>query len=165
MAVKEHRKPDGEGVAVEKLTSVSGHLEAELLMGILENHGIPSYSMDQESGGYMKVYMGYSIFGETIYVRASDLERARECLTELESVKAAGGLDAEEEGEGEGEEENWSDGEAGEGKEALERLAREAVREAESLPGGNPLILKDRRLAAIILIVAAVVLGFLSFGL
>ena len=62
-----------EGVDVEMLTTVNDHIEAKLLQGILENHRIPSYSMDEESGEYMRVYMGYSIFGEKIYVRASDL--------------------------------------------------------------------------------------------
>ncbi len=71
-----------EGVDVEMLTTVSDHIEAKLLQGILENHGIPSYSMDEESGEYMRVYMGYSIFGEKIYVRASDLLAAQGYLKE-----------------------------------------------------------------------------------
>ena len=44
-----------EGVDVEMLTTVSDHIEAKLLQGILENHRIPSYSMDEESGEYMSV--------------------------------------------------------------------------------------------------------------
>lgn len=157
--VKEHGELDREGVEVEKLTSVSDRLEAGLLMGILKNHGIPSYSLDQESGGYMKVYMGYSIFGEAIYVRASDLERARECLTEWEAAKEAAALEAE----GEEEVGNCPAEEAFGGGEEAERLAEEDAKEAEALPEGNPLILKNRRLAAIIVFIAAVIIGILSF--
>lgn len=78
-----------EGVDVEMLTTVSDHIEAKLLQGILENHGIPSYSVDEESGEYMRVYMGYSIFGEKIYVRASDLLAAQGYLKEWESMNQA----------------------------------------------------------------------------
>ena len=132
-----------EGVDVELLTTVSDHIEAKLLQGILENHGIPSYSMDEESGEYMRVYMGYSIFGEKIYVRASDLLAAQGYLKEWESMK--------------------EDAEVDEDYVAAEDSEAEGDSEDEEGENGwrNPLILKDRRLAAII-IIAAVILGIIS---
>lgn len=131
----EKGKPEfaSEGVDVEMLATVSDHIEAKLLQGILENHGIPSYSVDEESGEYMRVYMGYSIFGEKIYVRASDLLAAQGYLKEWESVKEDEDLDDDGDSEDEDGENGWS----------------------------NPLILKDRRLVAII-IIAAVILGIIS---
>lgn len=138
-----------EGVDVEMLTTVSDHIEAKLLQGILENHGIPSYSMDEESGEYMRVYMGYSIFGEKIYVRASDLLAAQGYLKEWESMKEDAEVDedyvAAEDSEAEGYLDDDGDSEEEEGENGWR----------------NPLILKDRRLAAII-IIAAVILGIIS---
>lgn len=126
-----------EGAKVEMLTAVSDHIETKLLQGILENHGIPSYSVDEESGEYMRVYMGYSVFGEKIYVRASDLLAAQEYLKEWESMKE------EKESESPLEEAGGSE------------------EESDETGWGNPLILKNRRLAAII-IIAAVILGIIS---
>ena len=138
-----------EGVDVEMLTTVSDHIEAKLLQGILENHGIPSYSVDEESGEYMRVYMGYSIFGEKIYVRASDLLAAQGYLKEWESMKEDAEVDedyvAAEDSEAEGDLDDDGDSEEEEGENGWR----------------NPLILKDRRLAAII-IIAAVILGIIS---
>ena len=137
-----------EGVDVEILTTVNDHLEAELLQGILANQGIPSYSQDEESGGYMRIYMGYSIFGEKIYVRSSDFPAAQQCLKEWEDGKKNGGvevLEGEEEAAGDDTGENTGDFE-----------------DDSEGGGGNPLILKDRRTAAIIILAAAVILGFIA---
>ena len=38
---------------------------------------------DEGSGDYLKIYMGYSMFGESLYVRAADYERAKELLAGL----------------------------------------------------------------------------------
>ena len=148
--MKKEEKKDGkgkfrsEGAEVETLTSVNDHLEAELLQGILENHGIPSYSQDEESGGYMRIYMGYSIYGEKIYVRSSDLSAARECLKEWEERKESDGEDVLE-----GAEED-----AGDDAPDFEEDSKGG--------GGNPLIIKDRRMAAIIILTAAVILGIIT---
>ena len=125
-----------EGVDVEMLTTVSDHIEAKLLQGILENHRIPSYSMDEESG-------------EEIYVRASDLLAAQGYLKEWECMKEDAEVDedyvAAEDSEAEGDLDDDGDSEEEEGENGWR----------------NPLILKDRRLAAII-IIAAVILGIIS---
>ena len=49
---------------------------------MLEEYGIPCFIKDLESGGYMNIYMGYSVFGSEIYVREGDLERAKSLLEE-----------------------------------------------------------------------------------
>ncbi len=227
--VKETKEEDGEftGTAqeVRKLTSVSDHLESEVLRGILEQHGIPSYALDQESGDYMKVLMGYSVFGEDIYVKASDFAQAERCLEEWESVREAGteseveseedvseedvseetvsgedvsgegvsgesvsreamadsGIEREtreesETGEEEGTGEKLSTGEklgtrekigAGEEKGIgeEENAGEEEVvgEEGDASSSGNPLIIKNRRLAAIIILIAAVIFGIIAF--
>ena len=96
----------------------------------------------------MRVYMGYSIFGEKIYVRASDLLAAQGYLKEWESMKEEAEVDedyvAAEDSEAEGNLDDDRDSEEG-----------------DENGWRNPLILKDRRLAAII-IIAAVILGIIS---
>lgn len=63
-----------------KLTSADTNINAELILGVLRNNNIPCYSKDPGIGGYMSIYMGYSIYGKDIYVDKEDYERARELL-------------------------------------------------------------------------------------
>lgn len=65
-----------------KLTSAATRVEAEMMERMLEEYGIPCFIKDLESGGYMNIYMGYSVFGSEIYVREGDLERAKSLLEE-----------------------------------------------------------------------------------
>lgn len=146
-----------EGVDVVKLTSASDHVQAELLQGLLKNQGIPSYSMDKESGGYMRVYMGYSIFGEDIYVRASDLNAAQVCLEEWDSQRNQGEMQVEAEEESQAEFREESKAEPHEEWEGPAEQAIENEEEEKEIRGGNPLILQNRRLAAIILIVLIII--------
>ena len=66
-----------------KLTYVSDHIEAVLLMNLLKNRGIHCYSIDSETGNYMRMTKGYSVFGEIIYVDKADYFRAFELLNEV----------------------------------------------------------------------------------
>lgn len=129
---------DTQGVDVEKLTSVSDHVEARLLQGILEGQGIPSYSIDKESGGYMRVYMGYSIFGEDIYVRASDKDAAKACLKEWSGQKEGESVDSDLEKD-------------------QEKIALEIEKEVDDISGGRLLLFQDRRVAALVLILLIVI--------
>lgn len=71
------------------LTNVQTSMEAEMLQDILQQEQIPVMIKDEGSGGYMKVYMGYSIYGETLYVSASDYPRAREIMLALQQSSEA----------------------------------------------------------------------------
>ena len=64
-----------------KLTSAATRVEAEMIESMLEECQIPCFIKDLESGGYMNIYMGYSVFGSEIYVRGSDLEAAKALLS------------------------------------------------------------------------------------
>lgn len=83
-----------------KLVSVPDQVQADLLEGLLTELGIPVLRKKLGSGGYMQAYMGFSIFGEEIYVDEADYERAKEALAVLEHEDgecrgdAAGGMDA-----------------------------------------------------------------------
>lgn len=65
-----------------KLTSVATKLEAEMIGTLLEENGISCYIKDLEAGGYMNIYMGFSVYGSELYVRESDLETAKALLNE-----------------------------------------------------------------------------------
>lgn len=66
-----------------KLANLLDPLESEMLQDLLRQEGIPVLAKDKESGGYLKIYMGYSMFGEDLYVRESDYERAQELMQSL----------------------------------------------------------------------------------
>lgn len=67
-----------------KLTSVANEIEAKMLLSYLESYGISCYKKDANIGGYMNIYMGYSIFGEDIYVDKEDYDIAVDLLKGME---------------------------------------------------------------------------------
>jgi hypothetical protein len=71
------------------LISVSDEIQAKLIEGLLKNSNIPFYTKDRECGGYLKIYMGYSVFGTDIYVDKSNYDKAKEvvdaCLNETDN--------------------------------------------------------------------------------
>jgi len=70
-----------------KLLSVDNTVNAELVLNLLRNNEIPCYCKDNGIGGYMNIYMGYSVFGKEIYVDRADYERAKEVLKVMECDK------------------------------------------------------------------------------
>ncbi|WMJ85590.1 putative signal transducing protein [Anaerocolumna sp. MB42-C2] len=67
-----------------KIKSVANDIDAELLINLLQNNNIPCFKKSKGAGGYMNIYMGYSIFGEDIYVDKEDYTRAMDILSELD---------------------------------------------------------------------------------
>jgi hypothetical protein len=72
-----------DGMNIVKITSVSNEVDAGLIMDLLFNNNIPCFKKSVGSGGYMNIFMGYSIFGEEIYVSEKDVNKAQELLNEL----------------------------------------------------------------------------------
>ncbi|KUO49029.1 MAG: hypothetical protein APF76_10400 [Desulfitibacter sp. BRH_c19] len=66
-----------------KLTSLSGEIEAELVIGLLETHDIPTRKVYPGATQYVKVYMGTAV-GVEIHVPKEQLEIAKKILRELE---------------------------------------------------------------------------------
>lgn len=62
------------------LLSVSDKIQGGLVTGLLEDAGIPFFIKDKESGGFMNVYMGFSVYGANIYVDKSNYDRAKELI-------------------------------------------------------------------------------------
>ncbi|MGB4661771.1 MAG: DUF2007 domain-containing protein [Mobilitalea sp.] len=69
------------------LKSVGSVVEAELIANLLHNSNIPALRKSTGVGGYMNIYMGYSVFGEEIYVDEDDYEKALQILKELDSYE------------------------------------------------------------------------------
>jgi hypothetical protein len=62
------------------LVSANDGIELAMIEGRLRSAGIPYYLKNKETGSYMKVLMGYSVFGVDIYVPSNFLFKAMEIL-------------------------------------------------------------------------------------
>ena len=78
----------GETGKIVALTNVRTEIEAELLQDILQQEGIAVMRKEHGSGGYSKIYMGISLFGETLYVNDYDYPRAVELMQAMEQSGA-----------------------------------------------------------------------------
>ena len=78
----------GETGKIVALTNVRTPIEAEMLQDILQQEGIAVMVKEHGSGGYSKIYMGISLFGETLYVNDYDYPRAVELMQAMEQSGA-----------------------------------------------------------------------------
>lgn len=67
--------------------TVSNHIEAEMIMDILRQNGIPCYREYLEAGEYLRLYMGYSIYGENIFVDWDACDAASELLDDWDLIR------------------------------------------------------------------------------
>lgn len=75
------------GMKPVKVYSCSDRIQADMLTETLRQNGIPAYTESRGSGDYLNIYMGTSVFGETIYVDENDADRAKaiiETITETD---------------------------------------------------------------------------------
>ncbi len=78
------------------LTTPQNPVESEMLQDLLRQAQIPVLVQDEAGvGGYMKIYMGYSIYGETLYVHREDFARAQELLQSLRQGSETAILEAQ----------------------------------------------------------------------
>ena len=71
------------GMKPVEACSCSDLIEADMLIEALHNQGISAYRQSKGSGDYMNLYMGTSVFGETIYVDEEDLPQAKEIIERI----------------------------------------------------------------------------------
>lgn len=70
--------------ALVVLTTVQNPIDSEILQDLLKQEKIPVLVRDNEaSGGMLKLYLGYSAFGDTLYVRQKDYVRANEIIEQF----------------------------------------------------------------------------------
>lgn len=88
------RKKTDDGLVA--LATPQNPVESEMLQDLLRQEQIPVLVRDEAGvGGYMKIYMGYSIYGETLYVHQEDFVRAQELLQSLRQGSEAAILEAQ----------------------------------------------------------------------
>ena len=71
-----------------KVFSTDNAISAEMAAGLLQKEEIPCYIKDLETGDYLSIYMGYSVFGKEIYVDEEDYERAKRLLDSVTPDKS-----------------------------------------------------------------------------
>ena len=71
------------GMKPVKVYSCADRLQADMLTEALRREGIPAYAESKGSGDYLNIYMGTSVFGETIYVDENDAARAKEIIKDM----------------------------------------------------------------------------------
>ncbi len=79
----------GKTGTIVELTNVRTPMEAEMLQDILQQEGIAVMVKEPGSGGYSKIYMGISLFGETLYVNDYDYPRAVELMQAMQQNSEA----------------------------------------------------------------------------
>lgn len=62
------------------LLSAASSIEADMIEAILKSNDIPVLKKYKESGGYLKIYMGDTIYGVDLYVPQPLLDKAREII-------------------------------------------------------------------------------------
>ena len=66
------------------LTTITGEQEFQRFSQLLHLNRIPFYSLDKDTGDYMRIYMGFSVYGQDVYVRRRDFAVASQLLANLE---------------------------------------------------------------------------------
>ena len=84
-------KEEKQEIKLKLLTTVSDFTESQMIVGLLKDEGIPVLVKDLGLGGFMKVTMGYTVFGQELYVSEADFERAAELVTAFFDRDADGG--------------------------------------------------------------------------
>ena len=62
------------------LSEMDTQIEADMLCALLESNGIYVLRRPKGAGAYLRAYMGHTIYGEQLYVRSSDYDRAGELV-------------------------------------------------------------------------------------
>lgn len=70
-----------------KVFSAANAVEADLVLNLLRNNGIPCFKKDNGSGSYMNLRLGFSVYGEEIYVDEGDYETASEMINSFTDSK------------------------------------------------------------------------------
>ena len=84
-------KEEKQEIKLKLLTTVSDFTESQMIVGLLKDEGIPVLVKDLGLGGFMKVTMGYTVFGRELYVSETDFERAAELVKAFFDRDADGG--------------------------------------------------------------------------
>lgn len=68
------------GEKLVKVFSAQDNVQGQMIINTLKDNGIPAMKKDVGSAGIMNLYGGISTFGEDIFVREEQKEKAMEIL-------------------------------------------------------------------------------------
>ena len=69
------------------LVSTESGTETAMLMDILRQNGIPALAQGKQAGEALEAYMGFSPYGDDIYVDKDDLSAALDVIGGMEQEK------------------------------------------------------------------------------
>lgn len=78
-----HKKNHEDDIEMVLLKTVYNSVELNFIENLLDENNIPYILKDQGSGGYMRIYSGFSIYGTDIFVEKSMLEKAQSIIDEF----------------------------------------------------------------------------------
>ena len=73
--------------AGELLTTAYSNEELSAIEALLRGAEIPYRLCERGAGGVVRVIAGYNMYGTDVYVKADDVETARELLTPVEAIE------------------------------------------------------------------------------
>ena len=74
--------------APSNITTAYGNEELAAIEALLRSAEIPYRLCDRGAGGIVRVISGYTMYGTDVFVRAEDVETARELLTPVDAAEA-----------------------------------------------------------------------------
>ena len=69
------------------LVSTENNVQTEMIAEVLNRNGIASIVQGKQAGEALEAYMGFSPYGDDIYVNQKDLAAALELINGMESEK------------------------------------------------------------------------------
>lgn len=70
-------------VKIIKIYNARDDIEAGMIATALEEYGIYCHIMESGSGDWLKITQGFSIFGQDIYVKEQDVDKASAIIREI----------------------------------------------------------------------------------
>ena len=82
--MKPHQKTEtSDQTKAVLLLETSDNVQTEMVMDLLKENDIPSYKECRGMGCTLDAYMGYSMYGDQIFVSESDFAKANELTDEI----------------------------------------------------------------------------------
>lgn len=106
--IEEQQKPVTDVQIQEKLLISTDSMQSQMIIALLKEANIPYVVRDRGAGGWIKIGLGFSVFGTDIYVAEDDYDKAKELV---DSCFAETGDDIVNEAEPEDEYDPEEDGE------------------------------------------------------
>ena len=76
------KREEAPSVEPVKIRYAPNAIDAEMTMDLLRQNGIPCFRQHREAGEYLSISMGFSVFGEDIYVDRKNAQAALDLLND-----------------------------------------------------------------------------------